>query len=52
MLQTKFKNQQIEHEETKIYTFQNFNFIFIIELWPKMFLSKHKSHNYVAVQMV
>ena len=24
MLQTKFKDQQIEHEKTKIYTFQNF----------------------------
>ena len=29
-----------------------FSFTFIIELWPKIFLSKHKSHNYAAVQMV
>ena len=49
MLRTKFKNQQKEHERTKIYMFQNFQFPFIIEFLPKIFLSKH---NYAAVQMI
>ena len=37
--------------KTKIYTTQNFQFTFIIELWTKMPLSKHKSHNYATVKM-
>ena len=46
MLRTWLKNQQIEHQKTLI---RSLNFTFIIEFWAKMLLSKHKSHNCVAV---
>ena len=52
MLQTQFKNQQIEHKKLSLTRSRIFNFTFIIELQAKMSLSKHKSHNYATVQMV
>ena len=52
MLWTWFKNQQIEHQKLRFAHSRIFNFTFIIELWAKMSLSKHKSHNYATAQMV
>ena len=53
MLRTWFKDLQIEHKKTKIYTYRIFNFTFIIEIWAKMSLSKLKSHYLdTTVQMV
>ena len=52
MLQTWLKKPQIEHQKTKIFHSRIFNFTFIIKLWAKMSLSKHKIHNYATVQMV
>ena len=49
MLQTWFKNQQIKLKLSLI-TF--LNFAFNLELWMKMSLCKHKSHNYATIQMV
>ena len=43
----------VEHEKKLRFTHSRiFNFTFIIELWQKLFLSKHKSYNYAALQKV
>ena len=46
MLRIKFKNQQIE-QKNEISNF--FNFTFIVQLWPNMFLSKQKPYKYTTV---
>ena len=52
MLRTWFKDLQIEHKKLRFIHSRIFNFTFIIELWAKMSLLKHKSHYYTTVQMV